>query len=663
MTRTTASIHDKDPLPDPILERLIDFKIIKESDKGSIEPLLPLFRFMEISFLDLMTLRDLLEFGDCRGDASLVVVLTAMFAGLEEGSLCLNIDPGHFLRQVPEKDRIIADAVVSEFHLSLAAGRYQKLITQNVGEYMPLILDRSSGGSLLYFQKHHAHEKRLKDRMEAFLNQAGASALEGSDADELIEEIYTDPLVLRFGRNKSPIARDPQQMEAIRLALKSSFSIVSGGPGTGKTSLMVNILRCLVRSGIPASRILLAAPTGRAAQRMTETVQKNIASIQRPSSEDSALMGQKGSTLHKILGYRSFRNDFFYCKSNPLPAAAVVVDEVSMVDMVMLDKFLQAIDPAHSKLILLGDKNQLPSVEAGAVFAEMIPDARGASRFKGRFVVLQKVYRSGARLLELANQVNRGTFPAFRAVSFTEALAQAPDRWAFVDAEDPGKWKQHLHRWAAYQYLDPVSEGRESYVSLIAAAEKTEAGPVASSEPGRSLLDRIFSVVERARILSFLRSGIYGCTGINEVVSDVLIRRLDPPATRLSEGFSGAIIIITRNDYSKELFNGDVGVMIKDANRTYRAFFHRSDFYISFPVNLLPSWEFAFAVTVHKSQGSEFDDVLLVFPDDENHRLLTREIVYTGITRAKKRVVLYGRKGALDTALARKIQRQSGLMW
>ena len=122
-------------------------------------------------------------------------------------------------------------------------------------------------------------------------------------------------------------------------------------------------------------------------------------------------------------------------------------------------------------------------------------------------------------------------------------------------------------------------------------------------------------------------------------------------------------MIITRNDYSKELFNGDVGFMIKDTNETYRAFFHRSGSYISFPVNLLPSWEFAFAMTVHKSQGSEFDDVLLVLPDDENHRLLTREIVYTGITRAKKRVLLYGSRPALNTALQKKIKRQSGLMW
>jgi exodeoxyribonuclease V alpha subunit len=411
------------------------------------------------------------------------------------------------------------------------------------------------------------------------------------------------------------------------------------------------------------SRIILGAPTGRAAQRMTETVQNNIVSIQELSSEDSALLDLKGSTLHKILGYRNSQHAFYYRESNPLPASVVVIDEVSMVDVVMLDKFLQAIDPAQTKLILIGDKNQLPSVEAGAVFAEMIPDGTRAARFEDRFVVLQKVYRSGTNLLELANQANQGSFPPFKAVAFDKALSQAPDQWAFVNAESFGQWQEHLHQWVNVQYLSPISGGDESYATLITRAGEMTADNITSSEAGRSLLGRIFSVVERARILSLLRNGMYGCTVINDVIADHLVHIFDPSAKRQSDGFSGALVIITRNDYSKELFNGDVGVIIKDAHEAYRAFFHRSGSYISFPVNLLPSWEFAFAMTVHKSQGSEFDDVLLVLPDDENHRLLTREIVYTGITRAKKRVLLYGSQPALKTALQRKIRRQSGLMW
>ena len=648
---------------DQLIDHLVAFKIFGGTEKAMIAPLIPFIRRMELSFLDYMTIRDLVEFGDCQRDVPLVFVLMAMFAGLQEGSLCLDLEQKQFLTHLPADDRKNAHAILGDFLSALAAGRYQKLVTKNGSEYMPLVLDASSGKELLYFQKYYVHEKRLKNRMEAFLKAAVSITLQDQKIEALIDEIYSDPLAIRVGQNHTPIARDPHQLEAIRLALKTQFSIISGGPGTGKTSLMVNILRCLVREGIPMSRIILGAPTGRAAQRMTETVQSNVSSIHEPSSDDSALLDLKGSTLHKILGYRSYSHEFYYRETNPLPASVVVVDEVSMVDVVMLDKFLQAIDPAQTKLILLGDKNQLPSVEAGAAFAEMIPDGTRATRFEEQFVVLQKVFRSGTNLMELASQANQGNFPPFKAVAFDQALSQAPDQWAFVNAESFGQWQEHLHQWVKDQYLSPISGSAESYAALIARAEEMPIDPIASSEQGRSLLDRIFSVVERVRILSFLRNGMYGCTVINDVIANYLINTFDPSAKGQSDAFTGASVIITRNDYSKELFNGDVGVMIRDANGIHKTFFHRAGSYISFPVNLLPPWELAFAMTVHKSQGSEFDDVLLVLPDDENHRLLTREIVYTGITRAKKRVILYGSTPALDTALQRKIERQSGFLW
>jgi exodeoxyribonuclease V alpha subunit len=648
---------------DQLIEQLVTFKIFEGAETATISQFVPFIRRLELSLLDYMTIRDLIKFGDCRGDLPLVAVLMAMFAGLQEGSLCLDLDQRQFLTHIAAEDRKTAKAIFDEFLAGLATGRYQKLITKNGGEYLPLILDGSSGRDLLYFQKYYVHEKRLKVRMEAFLNATVSLSTDDQQVDALINEIYADRLAIRVGPNNTPLSKDPQQIEAIRLALKSQFSIISGGPGTGKTSLMVNILRCLVREDIPVSRIILGAPTGRAAQRMTETVQNNIASIQELSADDASLLDLKGSTLHKILGYRSYQHEFYYRETNPLPASVVVVDEVSMVDVVMLDKFLQAIDPVQTKLILLGDKNQLPSVEAGAVFAEMIPDGIRAARFEERFVVLQKVYRSGTNLLELAIQANQGSFPSFKAVAFDKALTQASDQWAFVDADSFDQWQGHLRQWVNAQYLSPISGGEESYADLIQRVGEMTADNITSSEEGRSLLDRIFSVVERARILTFLRNGRYGCTVINDVIADHLIHFFDPSAKWQSDGFCGALVIITRNDYSKELFNGDVGVIIKDTHEVYRAFFHRSGTYISFPVNLLPAWEFAFAMTVHKSQGSEFDDVLLVLPDDENHRLLTREIVYTGITRAKKRVLLYGSRPALNTALQRKIQRQSGLMW
>ena len=528
---------------------------------------------------------------------------------------------------------------------------------------MPLILDESGDNKLLYFQKYYVHENNLKKRIETFLNAEPSRIIHDTEIDDLLEKIYSSALVIRAGRHHAPIIKDTDQINALKLALTSQFTIISGGPGTGKTLLMVNILRSLVRAGVQSSRIILCAPTGRAAQRMTETIQNNILSIEKPSREDSDLLSLKGSTLHRTLRYRRYRHDFYYRDTNPLPASVVLVDEVSMVDVVMMDNFLKAIDPAKTKLILLGDKDQLPAVAAGAVFAEMIPNGNRARRFKSRFIVLRKVYRSEANLLQLATQINRGAFPSFKAVSFEIALSSKPDQWAFVDVESTDQWREQIYKWLQHQYFNPMPEHGKSYKDLIVDAGKMNIDRLITTKPGRYLLDKIFLIVERAKILSIIRKGIFGCTGINLLITDYLTKKFNTPAVRQTGAFHGALIIITRNDYTKELYNGDIGVIIRDPEGTYRAFFQRSGSYISFPVNLLPPWELAFAITVHKSQGSEFDNVLLVLPDDETNRLLTREIVYTGITRARKRVLLCGSRSSLNIALQRKIERQSGLMW
>ncbi len=636
------------------------FERCKESD---VRMLISMIGQIEIPVLDLMTIRDLMELGRCQGDVPLFMGLMCLFTALEEGSLCLNLDEMLMLNRFPKELRENAVSFIEDFKVRISNGDYQALIATDGDTFLPLILDESSGKKRLYFQKYHQHEKRLQIRMDLFLNSESSLSISEQTVDRLLAEIYSDSFAVRVGLDNRPIEPDPEQLKAIRLVLTSQFSIISGGPGTGKTSLLVNMLRSIVRAGIPVSDIVLGAPTGRAAQRITETIRQYIATIQNPSAEDSKLVDLKGSTLHKILRFKGGDHEFVFQDANPLPASVAVIDEVSMVDVVMLDSFLHAIDPKKTKLIFLGDKDQLPSVEAGSMLAEMIPDDTGSKKFKNRFVVLKNVYRSGVNLRNLAGGINRGEFPSAKAVAFEDALTNAPDRWAFVEAERIEKWRENLDQWMAHQYLSrPAGDGK-SYKELIAEAGELADDQMIGSEHGRNLLYRIFQRIRQARILAVLRNGIFGCIGINALIADRLINIFDHMSNFQTGVFSGALIIITRNDYVKELFNGDVGIVLKDAAHSYKAYFDRSEYYVSFPVNLLPPWELAFAMTVHKSQGSEFDDVLLVLPDDEKHRLLTREIVYTGVTRAKKRVILYGKRAALDTALTRKIERQSGLTW
>ena len=646
------------------LEALLEFGVIREQAAQEIKDLCTASLKLELPFLDYLTVRDLLVTGGYQDDGPITAVLLALFGALREGSLCLSLhENGLYPALKSFLDEMDAEKIAADFLSGVATGRYRELISTDSTEYLPLIVFEDQDQKRLYFQKYFVHENLLKKRMQKLLDAENSLKVSGDRIESILKEVYSPECSLRVEKGGRPLVRDEHQVAAVRLALNSPFSIISGGPGTGKTSLMVTILRCLQRAGIKVEEMVLGAPTGRAAQRMTEMLQRHIHTIRNPSDHDRALLQVKGGTLHKILRYRKRTHDFFYGKSNALPASVIVLDEVSMVDLVMMEKFLQAVDPARTKLILLGDKNQLPSVEAGAVFAEMIPEGNRAERFENHFILLRNGFRAGRMLQELAETVQDGKRPAFSPVSFRDALQMEKDRWAIVPDGGVKAWKECISLWREHHYSRQAGPQGSSYKELIERARKMDLHDPAESSPEKSILEQIFDRAAGARVLSLVRNGRYGCTGINAQITAELGSELESPAWSEKGYFSGALIMITGNDYAKELFNGDVGVVLVDTTGIYRAFFPRFESYIHFPLDLLPPWEFAFSMTVHKSQGSEFENVLLVLPEDENHRLLTREILYTGITRAKKRLIIYGSEGALHAAIQKRIVRQSGLQW
>ncbi len=647
-----------------MLEWLSDLGIPAEDAGADMQGIYAASWKLELPLIDYLTIRDLLESGGCRDDGPLVAVLMTLFGALQEGSLCVDLEEKSLCARLMRfLDAGQAGKMTTSFLSALSGDTYKALLTRNGDDYLPLILSTTGGRNLLYFQKFYVHETLLRGRMEALLQAEPSVRVLDSDMDTFIDGIYSPEHCIRVRKGGIPIERDAHQVEALRMSLRSQFTIISGGPGTGKTSLMVNMLRCLIRSGIRAEEILLGAPTGRAAQRMTEAVQRNINTIASPQACDRELLNLKGSTLHKLLRYRGSHHDFYYREANPLPASVIILDEVSMVDVIMMERFLRAVDASKTKLIFLGDKDQLPSVEVGAVFAEMIPDGTRAERFKDRLIVLKTVYRSGKNLLKLAGQINEGTFPVYAPVSFDSALQLDADQWAVVPDEGLRAWRHHIRLWIEHHYLSPGNDDERNFRGLASEAGRMDVGSLLHSEPGKEILGRIFERVEQARILSLVRNGIYGCNGINREIAGCLGAAAGHPTWMEKGYFAGAVIMITQNDYAKELFNGDVGVVVRDRGGAYRAFFPRFGSYIAFSMDMLPPWELAFAMTVHKSQGSEFDDVLLVLPQDEAHRLLTREIVYTGITRARKRIIIHGAESVLKSALKQKIERQSGLGW
>lgn len=622
-----------------------------------------LFEGLDLSDLDLMTIRDLARYGTEPDDDYFIGMLGLMFSALGEGSLCvsLNRDCLHEIGLKTADPAVVN--LVTEFIRRLDEGRYDNLIDRTGnGDFKPMVIDGTTGRRLLYFQKFHYHERRLKQRLESFLSLRGDRKLPDETILAVIDELYREGAVIRKGAGGDPIVRDPFQVDAIRAALTTSLLVVSGGPGTGKTSMLVNILRALVRTGTDPSRILLAAPTGRAAQRMSEALMTSLATIADPDSGDLRLGRLSGSTLHKLLAYRSRTGSFLYGERRPIPADVIAVDEVSMVDVVMMDRLFQAIDPGRTRVILLGDKDQLPSVEAGSVLADMSPAV--GSAFAHHFVVLRNVYRSAGKLLKLAQAINAGHPVPLRPMDFDRALTLEAGRWAFVTAGDGGTMDRHIDRWVMHHYIQQKKGDIDSYVDLVLQLNRSvdPSETTMDVDERTELLNRLFTFAYRCRILTLLRHGRTGARWVNDRISVGLRRILDPGSNPDNRLFNGALMMVTRNDYTRDLYNGDVGVVLRQPDGIYQVCFKRSGGVVAFPASGLSDWDLAFAMTVHKSQGSEFDDTLLFLPEDPGHRLLTREIIYTATTRASRRLIVYGTTAAFQTALKREIHRQSGLM-
>ena len=653
-----------------------------------------------LNIADILAIRDLRELSGYQDAAeddglALQVLLLAMFAALNDGSVCLKLDlaalSGRLLAFTDETaERAPRAAFLAEKIIARLPVAWPALIG-DAGDFKPLIRAEREGQGYLYFQRYYGYAQKLRDQL-ARRASAGASPISEDDLKRVKTAVLkTYPVLVEKAGKKAPLVLDGEQELALDQALRRNLVLISGGPGTGKTSVMVSILRCLSRLGYDPARIRLAAPTGRAAYRMTEAIRRDLAALGGSSSgappPDQALLALVAQTLHRLLQYRPSTHDFTYHARNLLPADVLIIDEISMADVLMMSRVLEAL-PANAKLVLLGDKDQLPSVEAGAVLADLSSiSAGGVTR-----VLLEKSHRSEQSILEVAGEINKGVA---ELVFKTDGVWHAGSggwegicgyRWVDLAAlnSEPAGWPLFLDLWSEHQYLEKHAQG-QSYQELI----KRAAGRLDFSAPDETrdaeLLFQIFNALQRAQILTLLRRGRYGCEGLNARISKTLRWKLDQQAEE--EYFAGMPVLIMRNAYGLNLYNGDTGVVLKDRHGAYRAVFSRLTLnaagqpqksWVFFALDVLPRYEPAFAITVHKSQGGEYEQILLVAPPEEGvgegilnagadaeaqelpaHRLLTREILYTGLTRARHAAVLCGTKTMLARAIRNKIERYS----
>jgi exodeoxyribonuclease V alpha subunit len=490
----------------------------------------------------------------------------------------------------------------------------------------PLVLE----GGLLYLRRYREYERRLAQgllRIAARHPSAADAAAFASLFASLFAALFPP----------SPAgADDGGQARAATLALGRSLLLITGGPGTGKTRTIARLLLLLIaqaqQAGASAPRIALAAPTGRAAERMAESLRAAAASLRNAPGVATALcdaLPLEARTLHRLLGTIPGSPRFRHDADNPLPYEVIVVDEASMVDLPLMCKLVEAVADG-ARLILLGDRDQLPSVEAGDVLAAIVDAAdEGMQRggLSGHRVQLRRGYRQS---------------DAFDLAPLADAIRDGDSDDALALLRSASLRGVHFHE----TMLDPLaSTTRESLL-----APWRELATLA--DPGAAL-----ALAGRTRLLTALREGPQGASLLNDRIEEALA------GARREPYFHGRLLLVTENSYRHGLFNGDIGVCLPGDDGAMVAWFAGGNGGArGFHPAALPAHSGAFAMTVHKSQGSEFDTVWLQLPGVDA-RVVSRELLYTAITRARRELHVCANEATLRQGLSRHAARVSGLAW
>ncbi|MDE0838734.1 MAG: exodeoxyribonuclease V subunit alpha [Kiritimatiellae bacterium] len=427
-----------------------------------------------------------------------------------------------------------------------------------------------------------------------------------------------DPLQ-RFGTETLSV----EQATAVRMAWQERFSIITGGPGTGKTATVVKML-CGLLEHNPDLRFAICAPTGKAAARLDESIGSQVAALACEDHVRDRLLdpNHRASTLHRLLGTRPNSPYFRHDKDTPLPFDLVVVDEASMVDVALMAKLMDAL-PDTGRLVLVGDKDQLASVEAGSVLGDLCAGVPDAS-----ITVLSINFRAkdAPGIVSFARTFTSPKGPSIEAMQNYTGDAYSDIEWSTRSSAD-----------SDYQH-EIATLVRAAWAGL-ATADSAETA---------------FLGFRQLQILAAVHEGPSGVTHLNKVAQDAL----GQPAHQL--WYAGRPVMIAQNDYQLGLFNGDIGIAFRDADRYFVWFESASGDHRRIAVNRLPAHVSAYAITIHKSQGTEAERVLMILPDRDNP-ILTRELVYTGATRARQRLDVWASREILEAAITRQTHRISGL--
>jgi exodeoxyribonuclease V alpha subunit len=619
---------------------------------------------------ELAALEPALEFDD---RLALIVLILVSLVALQEGSTRFPVTGA--ISEGPMR-RVLgslcatgfgddaADKIAASIETLLRSNRASALVGQRGDEYKPLLYIEPYISDHNIFQR----ERELANRLAALLTTTQAQV----DAEKLadaLRDVIARPVIVQGQQ----IVLTDEQCEVVGASARTGLTVVSGGPGTGKTSIVVAIMRLMVRLGVDPSEIVLAAPTGKAAYRMGECVGESLTRIENRDAVDQALLDAhlEPATIHRLLGYSPESGRFRRHRNNPLSAKVIIVDEGSMLDVTLMERLTNAIQP-EARLILLGDANQLPSVAAGSVFRDLVPslaqDSGPLSAASMRLGVNHRMNTqsaAGRSILLAARSINDGDVTLLNAVDESNTpivpRRSSPKELAFAGVEflatSSRDFGPFLDRW----YAERVRGGRE--IAELVGHEYVERDS-RFDDADCERLRQLFAHAGKSRILCVTRVFETGADQINARLHSRAAESAGLAAERLPFAV-GEPLIVLRNDYERGLFNGDNGIRLwvrrGAASQIPMAIFPRGDNFVAFRFDALREFvELGYAMTVHKAQGSEFDSIAIILPE-KPVAVLTRELIYTAVSRSRASVVLVGNESTFNHAIASRVERFSGL--
>ena len=647
-----------------------------------------------LSFEDILSVKSICLTGGFR-NLEIERLLLDLFLGVMQGSLTVDLidKDGNNIYNIDFKDNDFKDI------FEIISLSYTKDF-----DFKPIFLIKEdSVFKYACFQKYATaaleirNDFKIRDMSNTPIDFRFLNLIEGEENFKKAFNQVIDNPPLIDGKYISP---NFQQKLSVIISLLRNLTVITGGPGTGKTTVIFTIIRVLLRLGINVSRIALAAPTGRAAFRMRESLKSMSCG---KCNIDEEIEHIESMTIHRLLEIKP--NGFYRNSCNPIDADVIIIDEVSMVDVCLMWDLIKAI-PKKAKLIFIGDPEQLPSVDAGTVmtdlsgkdlgysadFAEYIKKiikednkniislARG-KKSSDYIVKLTENHRSVSELKDVHMAIRGyeegilGVSNSLKDISIKKQSFRLGQRnillnWEPLEIQDSLKVgfleisaiankgdfiRTALDSWFISSYM----KGHNSYVNQV--KDLMESLDFQGISEFNVEIRNIFKIINDYRLLVAVKNTMFGNKSINFRFLNIYLSKVLPKSG--NKIICGTPIMISKNDHEKELFNGDVGVILKDKKGVYKAVFEKDGKFIDYAPDSLSEYETAFAITVHKSQGSEYKHVFMVLPsmNESNRDFLSKEILYTGITRAKESIAVMTNRDTLDYMASNPVKRSNGI--